>query len=82
MPVVSLTALRDAQPFDAFWSGATRPDNALFQAFRTTLLHTAQINGGFYCRTGIELAIANAVLQLEAQHSPLETLLSCLPNAA
>lgn len=81
-PVYALPGLTFQGSLAAFWAGATPPDNALFQAFRTTLLHTAQINGGFYCRTGIELAIANAVPQLEAQHSPLETLLSCLPSAA
>lgn len=81
-PIYALPGLTFCGPLDAFWGGATPPDAELFQAFRTTLLHCAQINGGFYCRTGIELAIANAVPQLEGQHSPLEALLSCLPNVA
>nr|WP_298248449.1 capsular biosynthesis protein [uncultured Halomonas sp.] len=81
-PIYALPGLTFDGPLERFWMTPSRPDAALFQALRTTLLHCTQLNGGFYCRTGIELAVANAVPRLEADHSPLEALLSCLPRAA
>lgn len=38
-------------------------------------MHTVQLNGGYYCDTGIELAIDNVAARLEATISPLEALL-------
>ncbi|MDT0502509.1 MULTISPECIES: capsular biosynthesis protein [unclassified Halomonas] len=81
-PIYALPGLTHAGSLDKFWTQATPPDRALLQAFLTTLLHCAQINGGFYCRQGIELAITHALPQLEAEHSTLESWLSCLSNAA
>jgi capsular polysaccharide export protein len=39
------------------------------------LIHTTQINGGFYSAPGIELAVMNSVRVLESSRSPLEALL-------
>lgn len=57
-----------------FWHNACPPDAALFRCYRNTVIHTTQINGGFYCATGIALAINNAVPLLTASQSPLEQL--------
>lgn len=58
------------------------PNAALYQALRTTLLRTVQVNGSFYCRLGIRLGVHHSVRRLVAERSPLEELLSCLPAAA
>jgi capsular polysaccharide export protein len=47
----------------------------LFGYFRNTVMHTAQVNGGFYCQPSIDLAVNNAAHILEACPSPLEKLL-------
>ena len=47
----------------------------LFGHFRNTVIHTTQVNGGFYSREGIELAVENCWRVLEQDCSPLEELL-------
>jgi len=61
---------------DEFWYHCEKPDQQLFQNFRNTVLHTVQINGGFYSRAGIELGAANCCHRLEQPESPLAELLS------
>ncbi|MFF7397945.1 capsule biosynthesis protein [Achromobacter sp. NPDC008082] len=51
---------------DHFWSADERPDLKLFKAFRNVVIHTCQLNGGFYCARGIDLAIAAALPRLQA----------------
>ncbi|WP_434661797.1 capsular biosynthesis protein [Paraburkholderia sp. A3BS-1L] len=51
---------------DSFWTGASDPDIQLYQVFLNYILHETQINGDFYTRTGIEMAVAGAVQRLEA----------------
>ncbi|MCH4564692.1 capsular biosynthesis protein [Halomonas sp. EGI 63088] len=81
-PIYAMRGLTFQGRLDDFWRAGTPPQAALVQAFRTTLLHSVQINGGFYCATGTELAVENTRHRLEADHSPLEELLTCLPIAA
>ena len=38
----------------------------LYKAFLDYVIHHTQINGDFYTRTGIEMAVAGAVRRLEA----------------
>ncbi|PTL91239.1 capsule biosynthesis protein CapA [Halomonas litopenaei] len=65
-----------------FWHAPPAPNAALYQALRTTLLRTVQLNGSFYCRLGIRLGVHHSARRLVAERSPLEELLSCLPAAA
>ncbi|ORT82730.1 capsular biosynthesis protein [Burkholderia puraquae] len=51
---------------DDFWRHAERPDMNLYQCFLDYIVHHTQINGDFYTRTGIEMAVAGAVVRLEA----------------
>ncbi|MFZ2727764.1 MAG: capsular biosynthesis protein [Methylococcaceae bacterium] len=60
---------------DDFWHHATPPDAELFRCFRNAVIHSTQLNGGFYCKTGINLAVSQAVAVLTAEQSPLEKLL-------
>lgn len=74
-PIYHLPGLTFQGQLDAFWHDANQPDAELFTCFRRVLLHTVQINGGFYCRKGIELAVNNTAQVLEPEQSPLEALL-------
>lgn len=56
---------------DEFWSKPSKPDMQLFRNFRDVVIHNTQINGGFYSRDGIQLAIANSIPKLCAtSHLP------------
>ena len=61
---------------DGFWHYLEKPDQQLFRNFKNTVLHTVQINGGFYSRAGIELGASNCCQRLEQTQSPLDKLLS------
>lgn len=60
---------------DQFWQHATEPDAELYQNFRNTVIHTTQINGGFYTRAGVNLVVRNCYEALIAPRSPLEHLI-------
>ena len=74
-PIYSLSGLTFQGPLDDFWHGRALPDAELFRRFRNTVIHTTQVNGGFYCRDGIALAVEGSRRQLASQRSPLEELL-------
>jgi capsular polysaccharide export protein len=74
-PIYNLPGLTHRGTFDAFWIDAVPPDAKLFCRFRRAVMHATQVNGGFYCRNGIPLAVENSVPFLEAERSPLEMLL-------
>ncbi|MBL8375235.1 MAG: hypothetical protein JNL91_11785 [Candidatus Accumulibacter sp.] len=40
--------------------------------FRNTVIHTTQVNGGFYCRAGIRMAVNNCRRLLEPESSSLD----------
>ncbi|EPJ44471.1 MAG: hypothetical protein OFPII_34600 [Osedax symbiont Rs1] len=59
---------------DKFWRQGQAPDKALFDAFRKVVIHTTQLNGGFYSVQGVKLAVpACADIMTQAQ-SPLAML--------
>ncbi len=60
---------------DQFWNNLQAPDRQLFVNFRKIVIHTAQINGGFYSPAGIALGVENCCQRFEMQESPLEKLL-------
>jgi capsular polysaccharide export protein len=60
---------------DRFWIEPIPPDQLLLRHFRNVVIHTTQINGGFYTRDGIEMAIEHAAPAIMADRSPLEELL-------
>jgi capsular polysaccharide export protein len=51
---------------DDFWQHGEQPDMNLYQAFLDYVVHHTQINGDFYTKTGIAMAVAGAVQRLEA----------------
>jgi len=73
-PIYNLPGLTFQGMLDDFWQTPVPPDAEFFQCFRSVVMKATQINGGFYCRTGIELAVDNASRVLTAERSPLETM--------
>ncbi|MFC7367454.1 capsule biosynthesis protein [Vreelandella zhaodongensis] len=74
-PIYNLAGLTYEGTLDEFWHQPPLPSQAMFGYFRNTVMHTVQVNGGFYCQPGIDLAVDNAAHILEACPSPLEKLL-------
>lgn len=74
-PIYNVAGLTFQGRLDDFWRARVAPDAALFQAFRNTVIHTTQVNGGFYSDAGIALAIDNSMRFLLPDRSPLESLL-------
>lgn len=74
-PIYNLPGLCFQGPLDDFWTAGLKPDAELFRRFRNTVIHATQVNGGFYCPSGIELAVQNSLRFLEPDRSPLEELL-------
>jgi capsular polysaccharide export protein len=74
-PIYDLPGLTFQGDLDNFWNASERPDAALFRCFRNTVIQTTQINGGFYSKEGISLAVENCYAALVAERSPLEEVL-------
>lgn len=74
-PIYNMAGLTWQESLDEFWQSPQAPDAGLFRRFHDTVMHATQVNGGFYCRRGIELAVENAASRLTAEQSPLEALL-------
>lgn len=58
-----------------FWVMLEKPDSVLFQCFRNVVLHTTQINGGFYTRESIKVGLKQCIESLTREQSLLEELL-------
>lgn len=74
-PIYDMPGLTFQGTLDDFWREGTPPDAQLFQHFRSVVIHTTQVNGGFYCRDGIALAVQGSHRLLAAERSPLEAWL-------
>lgn len=74
-PIYNLPGLTFQGKLDDFWREGEAPNRELFRRFRNAVIHATQVNGGFYCRRGIELAVRNSVAILEGEVSPLEALM-------
>ncbi|CAB3822999.1 hypothetical protein LMG26691_00584 [Achromobacter animicus] len=64
--IYNMAGLTYQSHLNDFWSAEERPDLKLFRAFRNVVINTCQLNGGFYCARGIDLAIAAALPRLQA----------------
>ncbi len=74
-PIYNLSGLTFEGEIDDFWRHSVPPDEILFRQFKRVVMFTTQVNGGFYCRKGIGLAVSNSAAVLAAEKSPLESLL-------
>jgi len=60
---------------DAFWREGEPPDMLLFTRFRNVVIHATQVNGGFYTRSGIRMAVENSLGRLLNEFSRLDELM-------
>ncbi len=74
-PIYSMTGLTFQGTLDDFWKYGDLPNARLFDSFRNTVIYATQVNGGFYTREGISLAVEGCLRRLESKLSPLEELL-------
>lgn len=74
-PIYALPGLTHPGSLDDFWTHPVEPDMALFHHFRNTVIHTTQINGGFYTGCGIDMAVNNCLAVLMAKTSRIENFL-------
>jgi capsular polysaccharide export protein len=72
-PIYNLLGMTFQGSLDEFWKNPTPPDRHLYHAFRDVLLATTQVNGNFFTRKGIRLAVKGCGRML-AEESPLEAL--------
>ena len=73
-PIYNLPGLTFQGGLDDFWRKGEKPDAELFSRFRRVVIRATQIDGGFYCRTDIALAVENSLPLLTSEPSPLEAL--------
>lgn len=71
--IYDLPGLTSRAELDAFWRDPEPPDPVLFRAFRNTVIHATQVNGDFFTREGIAMAVSGCGRML-AERSPLEDL--------
>lgn len=82
--IYRLPGLISPSSLDDFWRHPIGPDRRLFRSFSRTVVHATQVNGSFYCREGIDLAVVRVATHLTDNVSPIERLLmdSRLPVAS
>jgi capsular polysaccharide export protein len=68
-PIYNLPGLTCQLPLNEFWCSTELPDATLYAGFRQAVMAATQINGGFYCRAGIDLAVKNSGRVLLGQQS-------------
>jgi len=52
-------------PLDSFWQDESKPDIDLYRAFQRVVLARAQVNGSFFTKAGMELAIEGALARMD-----------------
>jgi capsular polysaccharide export protein len=62
------------QPLPAFFAAATRPDATAYRAFRSYLLETSQLPGGFYSARGRHQVLRQVVDRMLSEMDPYEAL--------
>lgn len=73
--VYNLNGLTSQNSLDQFWCQPQAVDSSLFRAFKKTMVYSTQIQGGFYSRSGCDMAIAQVVPMMTAARSRLQALM-------
>lgn len=74
-PIYAMPGLTFQGSLEDFWQTPEGPDRKLFRYFRNTVIHSTQVNGGFYSRDGIDMTVRNALPILLSPQSRLEEFL-------
>jgi capsular polysaccharide export protein len=64
--IYNMPRLTWQRSLDDFWMHGEQPDIHLYHSFLDYVVHHTQINGDFYTKTGMSMAVAGAVQRLEA----------------
>jgi capsular polysaccharide export protein len=64
--IYNLPGLTFQGGLDQFWTEGRAPDPDLFAAFRRLVISRTQINGGYFCKPGVTMAVAAAANRLES----------------
>lgn len=64
--VFNLESLTFQDGLDKFWLEARPADPILLEDYKKVVIAYTQVNGGFFSRDGIELAVTNAIPKMEA----------------
>ncbi len=80
--IYDLPGLTYQGSLDQFWTQSEPPDKHLFHCFRNTVIHSTQVNGGFYSRAGIAMGAVNCSQRLLEKQSALDALLQKTHGAA
>ena len=59
--IYNLPGLTYQDGLDSFWSNPVKPDMELFAKFRNAVINLTQINGNFYSRKGIKMAVSGSL---------------------
>lgn len=78
-PIYNIPGLTSSCSLDHFWCDTEQPDMQLLDCFRRVVIHTTQINGGFYTRSGIDTGIDSSIERLLMTESPLQQLFRKFP---
>ena len=74
--IYNLPGLTFQDGLDRFWNEGRPADATLFAAFRHLVIHRTQINGGYFCKPGVAMAVTAAADRLEAAEPMLRNLAS------
>ncbi len=64
LAIYDMAGLTHQGSLESFWTEPTPPDPELERAFRKVVAHRTQINGGFYSREAVVIAVSNVVERL------------------
>ena len=59
--VYNLPGLTCQSGLDEFWNNPKRPNPVLFKKFRNAVINLTQVNGNFYSKKGIDMAVAGSL---------------------
>jgi capsular polysaccharide export protein len=62
--IYDLPRLTHQDGLDTFWRAGVAPDRVAFDAFRRVVATRTQVNGGFFSKPGIDLAVAGALARI------------------
>ena len=65
--IYDMAGLTFQSSLDEFWTQAKGPDKTLFKAFQQAIIKKTQINGGYYNRKSIDMAVAGSLAYFEAE---------------
>lgn len=80
--VYDLPGLTHHGSLETFWRTPSKPDTALFDAFRRVVAHACLVEGDFFTEDGVDCAVAGAIPRIEAAEDAATRIAAVLGRAA